>query len=93
MTQYFTDVTVMSSKGQVVLPKLIRETMMLDAGAKMLVISDGDSIILKPILMPDISEFQGLMDAAAAWANEVGMTEGDITSAIKTVRNRKKVAE
>ena len=38
----------------------------------------------------DISEFQRLMDAASAWTKEVGMTEEDIASAIKTVRGRRK---
>ena len=90
MAQYVTDVTALSSKGQVVLPKPIRESMKIESGAKLIVISDGSSIILKPVPMPDITEFQKLMDAASAWAAEVGMTEEDITNAIKTVRRRKK---
>ena len=90
MAQYITDVTALSSKGQVVLPKPIRESMKIESGAKLIVISDGSSIILKPVPMPDITEFQNLMDAASAWAAEVGMVEEDITNAIKTVRRRKK---
>ena len=90
MAQYVTDVTALSSKGQVVLPKLIRESMKIEPGARLIVISDGSSIILKPVPMPDITEFQNLMDAASAWAAEVGMVEEDITNAIKTVRRRKK---
>ncbi|MBQ6745386.1 MAG: AbrB/MazE/SpoVT family DNA-binding domain-containing protein [Acidaminococcaceae bacterium] len=90
MAQYITDVTALSSKGQVVLPKLIRDSMRIGPGARLIVISDGSSIILKPVPMPDISEFQHLMDAASAWAKEVGMTEEDISSAIKTVRGRRK---
>ena len=93
MAQYLTDVTVVSSRGQVVLPKPIRESMMINAGTRLLVISDGQSIILKPVTIPDISEFQHLMDAAAAWANEVGLKEEDISSAIKAVRKRKKASE
>ena len=90
MTQYLTDVTSVSTKGQVVLPKSIRDSLTLQSGTKLLVVSDGQSIVLKPIEMPDISEFQGLMEAASSWADEVGMTENDISSAIKAVRNRKK---
>ena len=56
----------------------------------MMVFSDGVSILLKPIPEPDISEFQNLMDSATSWASEVGITEDDITAAIKTVRSRKK---
>jgi antitoxin PrlF len=91
MTQYLTDVTSVSTKGQVVLPKSIRDSLTLQSGTKLLVVSDGQSIILKPIEMPDISEFQGLMEAAASWADEVGMTEEDISSAITAVRDRKRV--
>lgn len=91
MTQYLTDVTSVSTKGQVVLPKSIRDSLTLQSGTKLLVVSDGQSIILKPIEMPDISEFQGLMEAAASWADEVGMTEEDISSAITAVRDRKRM--
>lgn len=85
-----TDITAVSSKGQVVLPKEIRDSMKIEPGTKLMVISDGVSIILKPIPKPDISEFQTLMETASSWAADVGMTEGDITSAIKTVRSRRR---
>ena len=90
MTQYMTDITAVSSKGQVVLPKEIRDSMQIEPGTKLMVISDGVRIILKPIPKPDISEFQTLMEAASGWAAEVGMTEDDITAAIKKVRSRRR---
>ena len=90
MAQYMFDVTALSSKGQIVLPKAIRDCLNIDSGAKLMVISDGESILLKPIPVPDISEFKNLMDAAAEWAGQVGLTEDDITDAIKTVRKRSK---
>ncbi|MBR0080296.1 MAG: AbrB/MazE/SpoVT family DNA-binding domain-containing protein [Synergistaceae bacterium] len=81
-------VTTVSSKGQVVIPKTIREQLNLESGRPLVVFSDGSNILLKPIPRPDISEFRALMDATAAWAKEVGLTEEDITDAIKTVRRR-----
>ena len=90
MTQYLSDVTAVSTKGQVVLPKAILQKLQLTAGAKRMVFSDGVSILLQPIPEPDISEFQNLMDSAASWATEFGITEDDITAAIKTVRSRRK---
>ena len=89
MAQFLSDVTAVSSKGQVVLPKAIREKLQIHPGVKLMVFSDGFSILLKPIPEPDLSEFQELMDAAADWASDVKMTEDDITSAIKTVRTRR----
>ena len=90
MTQYLSDVTSVSSKGQVVLPKAIRDKLQIVPGIKMMVFSDGVSILLKPIPEPDITEFKELMNAAASWASDVGMTEGDIDDAIQTVRSRRK---
>lgn len=89
MAKYLSDVTAVSSKGQIVLPKPIRDYLKIDSGTKLMVFSDGDSILLKPIPVPDISEFSELMDAAAKWADSVGMTENDVIDAIKTVRSRR----
>lgn len=85
---YLSEVTTLSSKGQVVLPKVIRNSLQISPGAKIMVLSDGASIILKPIPEPDISEFKELMDYAASWASDVGLSEEDINSALKTVRKR-----
>ena len=93
MRQYVSDVTAVSSKGQVVLPKAIRDMLRIEPGVKLMVFSDGSNILLKPIPAPDIPEFEDLMNASAAWASDVGMTEDDITSAIQTVRTRKRAAQ
>ena len=93
MSQYVSDITAVSSKGQVVLPKAIREKLQIVPGVKLMVFSDGISILLKPIPKPDISEFQELMNAASDWASNVGMTDEDIESAIQTVRGRRKTVK
>ena len=93
MNTYLSDVTAVSYKGQVILPKAIRDDLQIEPGVKLMVISDGTSILLKPIPEPDISEFRNLLDAAANWADEVGMTEDDISSAIKSVRKAKRSAK
>ena len=90
MAQYMSAITTVSSKGQLVLPLNIRNGMNIKPGIKMFVLSDGESIILKPIVQPDISEFRSLMDAAEEWASNVGLTEDDINDAIKTVRAKRK---
>ena len=90
MSQFLFDVTAVSSKGQVVLPKAIREKLQIVPGVKLMVFSDGINILMKPIPTPDISEFSALMDEAESWASEVGLTENDISSAIWTVRSRRK---
>ena len=42
-------VTTVSSKGQVVIPKTIREQLNLESGRPLVVFSDGSNILLKPI--------------------------------------------
>lgn len=86
MSQYLTDVTAVSSRGQVVLPKAIRDALALIPGAKLMVLSDGENILLKPIRKPDISEFKSMMDQSAQWAADVVMKEEDIDTAIREVR-------
>ena len=90
MSEYLTDVTAVSSKGQVVLPKAIRDSLSLISGAKLMVISDGENILLKPIHKPDISEFRAMMKEAERWASDVGMKESDIGDAIKAVRKARR---
>ena len=85
-----TEVTSISSKGQVVLPKSVRDALSLDAGSKLIVVTDGNNILLKPIIAPDLREFDALMNESQRWASEVGMKEEDIDDAIKAVRNRRR---
>lgn len=82
------EITSVSSKGQVVLPKAIRDEMDLDTGSKLVIFTDGKNILLKPITMPDLSEFESLMKESKKWAEKVGMKQSDIDDAIKTVRKR-----
>lgn len=93
MSQYVSDITTVSSKGQVVLPVSIRNEMNIQPGAKFMIFSDGESILLKPIVEPDVTKVRAMMDAANAWAVEVGLTETDVEDAIKTVRARKRTAK
>ncbi len=55
---------VMSSKGQFVLPKEIRDKFKLSAGSKIKIIIDGEQIILKPRTVAD--ELQDLIRADLA---------------------------
>ena len=82
------EITSVSSKGQVVLPKAIRDEMDLDTGSKLVIFTDRKNILLKPITMPDLSEFESLMKESKKWAEKVGMKQSDIDDAIKTVRKR-----
>ena len=47
-----TEITTMSQKGQVVIPKKIRSSMKLKQGARLLVYAKDDMIIMKPFELP-----------------------------------------
>ncbi|MBQ6473034.1 MAG: AbrB/MazE/SpoVT family DNA-binding domain-containing protein [Victivallales bacterium] len=82
--------TAMSSRGQIVLPKKIRTKLNLSEGTQFIVLSDADNILLKPVKIPSLSEFSGVLRKAREWASAAGMTEEDVTDAIKAVRAAEK---
>ena len=82
--------TAMSSRGQIVLPKKIRTKLNLSEGTQFIVLYDADNILLKPVKIPSLSEFSGVLRKAREWASAAGMTEEDVTDAIKAVRAAEK---
>ncbi|MBC7099825.1 AbrB/MazE/SpoVT family DNA-binding domain-containing protein [Candidatus Bipolaricaulota bacterium] len=52
-------VTSVSAKGQVVIPKKVREVLGLKPGDKLLVSVEGEAIILKPLREKDITRLWG----------------------------------
>ena len=81
--------TRMSSKGQVVIPETIRKRLKLEEGAQFVVVGNADVIILKAIAMPDLGEFDALIQQVREQAKESGLGQKDIKSAIARARSRK----
>jgi AbrB family looped-hinge helix DNA binding protein len=81
--------TIMSSKGQVVIPEKMRENLRLKQGTEFVVISSGDALILKPILPPSLEQFSALLDRAKKEARKAGLKKVDLEKAISEVRKRK----
>ncbi len=80
------EVTRVSTKGQVVIPHAIRERMNLEPGTNMIIIQEGDTILLKPIKVPELDQFENLISLGDQVREELGLDEADITEAIKAVR-------
>ena len=78
--------TSLSSKGQIVLPKEIRDNLDLQVGARFFIMCEGDNIMLKLVREPDEKEFWAMMERERIWAASAGLTESDITAAKKQVR-------
>ena len=55
------EVTVMSEKGQIVIPKDMRERLKLGPKTKLLIYGHGDTLILRKLVVPDVeSEMKAL---------------------------------
>ena len=78
--------TKMSSKGQVVIPEQVREQLALEPGSQFVVVGDKDVVILKRIVAPSLSEFDGLIKEARSQAKAAGLKKSDISNAIKRAR-------
>ena len=82
--------TRMSSKGQVVIPEEVRKKLGLEEGDQFVVIGSGDSVILKSIHPPSMTEFDALIRKARKQAKDAGLKKSDVTAAIRAVRKEKR---
>ncbi len=81
------EVTTISSKGQVVIPANIRHEMGLANGAKLMVLTDGDNLLLKPLQKPKLQAFRELVRRSELYAKDAGLKKKDLTKALKKIRN------
>ena len=68
------EITSLSTKGQIVIPRSIRNQLNLDTGDKLIVVCDGTNILLKPVLMPSMSEFKTLVEETDKITSELETT-------------------
>ena len=82
-----TEVTSLSSKGQVVIPDRIRKEMGLTTGSKLMVITDGTNLLLKPVEEPKMEVFKKLIEESRKFAKKEKFEKADVEKAIKDVRS------
>ena len=78
--------TKMSSKGQVVIPESIRESLGLQTGARFVVVAGQDAILLKLVAQPSMEEFDELLAEARRQARHAGLEQSDIGNAVAAAR-------
>ncbi len=78
------ELTRVSSKGQVVIPGLIRERLGLTDGTKLLVFGEGDTIILKKIALGSNNE--ETLASLRKKIKQLGITRKDVESEVRAVR-------
>lgn len=81
------DVTTMSSKGQVVIPTDIRKELGLLSGAKLMVLTDGANLLLKPVQTPKLQTFHTLIRRSRHYAKQVGIRRSTLAKALRKVRH------
>jgi antitoxin PrlF len=81
------DITSVSSKGQVVIPRTFRKNLGIETGAKLLVLSDGVNLLLKPMEEPRLDTFKRLINESRRYARDAGLKRENISQVIRKVRN------
>jgi AbrB family looped-hinge helix DNA binding protein len=80
--------TKMSSKGQVVIPEIIRKNLNLKPGTQFTVLGEKDVVILKSITPPSMQDFDELILKARQAAKKAGLKKSEIAEAIRAARGK-----
>lgn len=78
--------TKLSSKGQVVIPEEIRESLGLKPGAQFVVMGSGDTVVFKMIVPPSPEDFKAMLRKVHKEARQSGMKKRDVEAAVRKVR-------
>nr|AQS34142.1 hypothetical protein [uncultured archaeon] len=81
------EVTSISSRGQVVIPRKIRERLSLQEGEKFVVVGEDDTIIFKK-LVPSFKGFDKLLKKTREFAKQKGLGGKDVEDSVKELRKR-----
>lgn len=84
------NITKISSKGQIVIPREIREKMNLDEGNLLLVQDSEDSICFKKIELPKIKTWAEAIKPFREAAKKTGFTKEDLFRLIEETKLRPK---
>lgn len=79
-----------STKGQVVIPGAIRRRLGIAAGSKLVVMTDGENVLMKPVQPPRLADFEELLAESRKAAADAGLTPEDVSEAIKEVRRARR---
>ena len=84
------EVASVSTKGQVVIPGSIRKALGISSGSKLMVMSDGENLLMKPIEPPRMEAFEELLAESRKAASSAGIEPKDVTGAISEVRRARR---
>ena len=79
-----------SSKGQIAIPVSYRKALSIKEGSQLVIYSDGENIILKPIELPSEDKLSVALANAREYAEKEGLTKEDVNAAIIESRKARK---
>ena len=84
------EVASVSTKGQVVIPGPIRKSLGITSGSKLVVMTDGENVLMKLIQPPRMESFQELLKESRKAVADAGLTPEDVTEAIREARRARR---
>jgi AbrB family looped-hinge helix DNA binding protein len=79
-------VSRLSSKGQIVIPKELRNYLGFHEGELFALFGDGDTLIIKKVDVPSKEELEGILQKGAIIGKKKKITRKDVLKAIAEVR-------
>jgi len=83
------EMTRVSSRGQVVIPGLIREKLGLKDGSRLIVFGEGDTIILKKVGFTSALERKHTLSSIRKKVKNLGITRRDVSREVVAVRAKR----
>ena len=83
--------TKISSKGQVVIPKAVRELLNIEEGDVFAVFGGNDTVIMKRVEIPSRGDLERILRQGQEHAKEKGITREDVQKAIEEVRKERTI--
>ncbi len=81
------EIASVSTKGQVVIPKDIRRQLGIEVGSKLMVVTDGQNVLMKPVATPQLEAFRELAEESRLAAENAGIAPVDVERTVSEVRN------
>jgi len=81
--------TKLSSKGQLVIPRDMRESMHLEPGDLFAIYGRDDELHLRKIKLPGKEEFEAIMEQGREEARRLNITREDVVRAVREYRKAK----
>jgi len=88
MTQF--EIASVSSKGQVVIPGTIRKRLGIEAGSKLIVMTDGENVLMKCLKAPCLDTFQDLLEESRQAAAAAELAPAEVDQALAEVRRARR---